>query len=119
MNSRVGGAQQPVSASRPAGESLIPNTNRSKIPRFSTLQPSLGSVINNRWELQQTKRQQFEAFRCSVRTMYCALSGYRELLQTDRQTAAAAHARGQQPNTKSVVTDLPCYSLVNNANGTV
>jgi len=82
MNSRVGGAQQPVSAFRPAGGSLIPNTNRSKIPRFSTLQPSLGSVINNRWELQQTKRQQFGAFRCSVRTMYCALSGYPELLQT-------------------------------------
>ena len=42
------------------------------------------------------------------------MSGYPELMQT----AAAVHARGEQPNTQVAVTDLPYYSLVNNANVT-
>jgi len=50
-NSRLGGTPHPVSAFWLAGGSLNPDGNRSKTPRFPTLQPSLGSAINDRWEL--------------------------------------------------------------------
>jgi len=56
-------------------------------------------VLYKEQEGTLAKRQQFEAFRCSVRTVYYALSGYPHLLQTaDRSSCtctwrAAKHAK--------------------------